>query len=52
MGITAENLAAKYNITREECDAFALKSQTNWAKGRIKYGLLNISLKNFSNNFF
>ncbi len=27
MGITAENLAAKYNITREEQDAFAVASQ-------------------------
>jgi acetyl-CoA acetyltransferase family protein len=28
MSITAENLAKKYAITREECDAFALASQT------------------------
>ena len=27
MGITAENLGAKYNITREECDAYAIQSQ-------------------------
>ncbi|RWS05627.1 3-ketoacyl-CoA thiolase: mitochondrial-like protein, partial [Dinothrombium tinctorium] len=32
MGITAENLAEKYNITREECDKFALRSQQNWKK--------------------
>ncbi|GLD92794.1 hypothetical protein PINS_up001373 [Pythium insidiosum] len=32
MGITAENLAEKYGITREECDEFALRSQTLWAK--------------------
>ena len=25
MGVTAENLAAKYNLTREEVDAFALR---------------------------
>ena len=31
MGITAENLGAKYGITREACDAFALKSQQRWA---------------------
>jgi len=31
MGITAENLAEQYNITREEQDAFALRSQTNAA---------------------
>jgi len=30
MGITAENLAAKYNITREEVDQFALRSQMTW----------------------
>ncbi|GAE27172.1 3-ketoacyl-CoA thiolase [Halalkalibacter wakoensis JCM 9140] len=29
MGITAENLAEKYNITREEQDQFALRSQQN-----------------------
>lgn len=33
MAITAENLAEKYNITREECDKWALQSQTRWAKG-------------------
>lgn len=27
MAITAENLAKKYGVTREECDAFALESQ-------------------------
>lgn len=30
MGITAENLAEKYGLTREECDSFALRSQTLW----------------------
>lgn len=30
MGVTAENLAAKYDITREDADAFALKSQHSW----------------------
>lgn len=30
MGITAENLAKKYGITREECDAHALRSQQGW----------------------
>ncbi|CAH0480268.1 unnamed protein product [Peronospora belbahrii] len=34
MGITAENLAAKYNISREDCDAFGLRSQTLWAKAQ------------------
>ncbi|OPJ82384.1 hypothetical protein AV530_017579 [Patagioenas fasciata monilis] len=27
MALTAENLAAKYNITREDCDRYALKTQ-------------------------
>eukprot|EP01100_Stratorugosa_tubuloviscum_P009356 TRINITY_DN391_c0_g3_i2.p1 TRINITY_DN391_c0_g3~~TRINITY_DN391_c0_g3_i2.p1 ORF type:complete len:403 (-),score=236.63 TRINITY_DN391_c0_g3_i2:91-1299(-) len=31
MGITAENLADQYGITRQECDEFALQSQKNWA---------------------
>lgn len=30
MGMTAENLAEKYNITRQECDEFAIRSQTMW----------------------
>lgn len=32
MGVTAENLAVKYNISREEQDAFALNSQMKAAK--------------------
>ncbi|MEI6346365.1 MAG: acetyl-CoA C-acetyltransferase [Bacteroidota bacterium] len=32
MGITAENIAEKYGITREEQDAFSYKSQQNAAK--------------------
>jgi len=32
MGITAENLADKYAITRLDCDEFALASQDRWAK--------------------
>eukprot|EP00980_Cylindrotheca_fusiformis_P002875 scaffold674_cov126-Cylindrotheca_fusiformis.AAC.14 len=31
MGMTAENLAKQYNITKEECDAFALRSQQTWS---------------------
>ena len=37
MGMTAENLAEKYNITREEQDAFALESQRR-ADRAIKEG--------------
>lgn len=32
MGVTAENLAEKYGITREESDNFAIRSQQTWAK--------------------
>jgi acetyl-CoA acyltransferase 2 len=31
MAITAENLAQKYGITREQCDALAMRSQQRWA---------------------
>lgn len=37
MGITAENIAEQWNITREEQDAFALRSQ-NLAEKAIKEG--------------
>merc|ERR1711923_90413 len=30
MGVTAENLAEKYGVTREESDAFSLRSQQTW----------------------
>jgi len=32
MGMTGENLAAKYNISRQEADDFALASQQKWKK--------------------
>ena len=31
MAITAENLAEKYGISREDCDQFAIQSQKRWA---------------------
>ena len=34
MGVTAENLAADYSITRAESDAFALDSQARWAAAK------------------
>ena len=34
MGITAENLASDFGITREESDLFALNSQRKWAKAQ------------------
>lgn len=33
MALTAENLAEKFNISRETVDEFALRSQQNWKKG-------------------
>ena len=32
MGMTAENLAKQYDISREECDAYAIRSQQTWAQ--------------------
>mmetsp|Transcript_26452 Transcript_26452/g.32005 ORF Transcript_26452/g.32005 Transcript_26452/m.32005 type:complete len:398 (-) Transcript_26452:165-1358(-) len=34
MGITAENLAEKYGITREECDEYAIRSQKAWGEAK------------------
>jgi len=36
MGVTAENLAAKYELTREEVDAFAIRSQQTWGAANEK----------------
>lgn len=33
MGITAENVAEKYGISREDCDKYALQSQQRFANG-------------------
>jgi acetyl-CoA C-acetyltransferase len=48
MGITAENLAAKHSLTREDQDAFALESQTRAAKaiaeGRFKSQIVPITI--------
>ena len=30
MAITAENLASKYDVSREDCDEFAFESQRRW----------------------
>lgn len=35
MGITAENLAEKYEITREDCDNYAYQTQQRWKAGKI-----------------
>lgn len=34
MGVTAENLAVKYKITREEVDNVAIRSQKNYFKAK------------------
>lgn len=36
MGITAENLAEQYGITRDECDEFAIRSQRAWGAANEK----------------
>ncbi len=48
MGITAENLAQKYGITRQQCDEYALASQQRWAAaneaGRYKAEIAPIEI--------
>ena len=36
MGVTAENLAKKYKITRQDVDEYALSSQMRWVAGTFK----------------
>lgn len=43
MGITAENLAKQYGITREDCDAHALRSQRGWAEAHAN-GVFNAEI--------
>ncbi len=38
MAVTAENLAEKYGISREDCDAFAIRSQQRWAAAQESGG--------------
>ena len=49
MAITAENLAAKYDISREDVDIYAKLSQDRWeaadAAGRFDDELVNITIK-------
>jgi acetyl-CoA C-acetyltransferase len=49
MGLTAENLAEKYGITREESDAFALQSQERAfaaiEAGRFKNEIIPVEIK-------
>jgi acetyl-CoA acetyltransferase family protein len=49
MAMTAENLADQYEISRAECDAFALQSQERWAAanaaGRFADEIVPVTLK-------
>jgi len=45
MGMTAENLADKYGISRQECDEFALRSQQRW-KAAKDAGLFDAEMAN------
>lgn len=49
MGITGENLAEEYEINKEACDEFALRSHANWesanADGRFAAEMAPITLK-------
>jgi acetyl-CoA acyltransferase 2 len=49
MGMTAENLAAKYGITRQACDEYALLSQQRWAAaeeaGRFRDEIVPLEVK-------
>lgn len=49
MGVTAENLASKYNISREECDAYAIRSQELFTKaqkeGKIDAEIAPVTVK-------
>jgi acetyl-CoA acyltransferase 2 len=49
MAITAENLAEKYKISREDCDVYGLRSQQTWAAaqdaGRFAAELTAVELK-------
>jgi acetyl-CoA acetyltransferase family protein len=48
MAITAENLATKYGISREQCDEYALGSQQRWAAaneaGRFKAEMVPVEV--------
>ena len=54
MGVTAENVANKWNITRKDQDDFALNSQTNAEKaqkeGKFKDEIIPLSVKSGDQN--
>lgn len=43
MGLTAENVAVKYNLTKQEVDEYAIKTQLNWEKAQ-KAGFLDAEI--------
>jgi acetyl-CoA acyltransferase 2 len=43
MGVTAENLAEKYGISRQECDEFAVRSQQAWGEAK-KNGVFDLEI--------
>jgi acetyl-CoA acetyltransferase family protein len=49
MAVTAENCAAKYNVTREEQDAYAIRSQQladkAWKEGRLEEEVVPVEIK-------
>jgi acetyl-CoA C-acetyltransferase/acetyl-CoA acyltransferase 2 len=49
MAVTAENLATKYGLSRQDCDAYALQSQQRWAaaneKGLFKDEIAPLSIQ-------
>jgi len=49
MAVTAENLAVKYGLTRQQCDEYALTSQQRWAAaneaGRFKSEIAPLELQ-------
>ena len=55
MGITAENIAEKYNITREDQDSFSLNSQTKtelaYINNKFKDEIIKLKIQNNKGEF-
>ena len=45
MALTAEKLGEMYDITREQCDEFALLSQPRWTNGKAVYQYLMYNMR-------
>ena len=56
MGVTAENVAEKFQITRNEQDKFAIKSQkkalTAQKENRFKEEIVNLKIKSTKSNLY